>query len=121
MIILILVATGTVWVLGSCRVEAMAALDGAAPRWMGKFSRQGTPISMAIITGIVGSVFVIIVLGIYKGSVSSFFSVMLSLTLSTAILAYLFSIPAVITLRRKFPNLPRPFAIPGGKVGLWYP
>jgi glutamate:GABA antiporter len=119
MIILILVATGTVWVLGSCRVEAMAALDGAAPRWMGKFSKQGTPISMAIITGIVGSVFVIIVLGIYKGSVSSFFSVMLSLTLSTAILAYLFSIPAVITLRRKFPNLPRPFAIPGGKVGLW--
>ena len=118
-IILLLTATGAVWVLGSCRVQAVAALDGAAPRWLGKFGKQGTPISMAIITGIVGSIFVIIVLGIYKGNVNSFFSVMLSLTLSTSMLAYLFSIPAVITLRRKYPNVHRSFRVPGGNVGLW--
>ena len=118
-IILTLVGSGSVWTLGSCRVQALAALDGAAPRWLGKFGKRGTPVVMAIITGIVGSIFVIIVLGIYKGSVSAFFSVMLSLTLSTTMLAFIFTIPSIITLRRKFPNVHRPFRVPGGALGLW--
>ena len=78
--ILALVGSGSVWTLGSCRVQALAALDGSAPRWLGKISKQGTPTAMALITGVVGSTFVAIVLGYYKGSVSSFFEVMLSLT-----------------------------------------
>jgi glutamate:GABA antiporter len=118
-IILTLISSGSVWILGSCRVEAIAALDGAAPRILGRFSKQGTPVSMAILSGIVGSFFVIYILAVLKGSLTSFFSVMLSLVLSTAVLCYLFSLPAVITLRKKFPDVPRPFRVPGGRVGLW--
>jgi amino acid transporter len=118
-IILTLVGSGSVWILGSCRVQAMAALDGAAPRILGRFSKQGTPVSMAILTGIVGSFFVIYIFAVLKGSLTSFFTVMLGLALSTAVLCYLFSLPAVITLRKKFPDVKRPFRVPGGTVGLW--
>jgi glutamate:GABA antiporter len=55
-IILTLVGSGSVWTLGSCRVQAIAALDGAAPRVLGKFGKQGTPTVMALTTGIVGSI-----------------------------------------------------------------
>ena len=118
-IVLTLIGSGSVWVLGSCRVEAMAALDGAAPRILGRFSKQGTPVSMAILTGIVGSFFVIYIFAVLKGSLTSFFSVMLGLALSTAVLCYLFSLPAVITLRKKFPDVKRPFTVPGGSFGVW--
>ena len=57
-IILTLIGSGSVWILGSCRVQAVAALDGAAPRFLGKFSSQGTPSAMAWLSGIVGSAFV---------------------------------------------------------------
>jgi glutamate:GABA antiporter len=56
-IILTLVTSGSVWILGVCRVEALAALDGAAPRILGRFGKQGTPIPMAILSGVVGSFF----------------------------------------------------------------
>ena len=118
-IILTLVGSGSVWILGSCRVQAMAALDGAAPRVLGRFSKQGTPIAMAILSGIIGSFFVIYIFAVLKGSLTSFFSVMLALALSTAVLCYLFSLPAVITLRKKFPDVKRPFRVPGGPVVLW--
>ena len=118
-IILALISSGSVWILGSCRVQAIAALDGAAPRVLGRFSKRGAPISMAILSGLIGSFFVVYIFAVLKGSLTSFFSVMLSLTLSTAVLCYLFSLPAAITLRRKFPDAKRPFRVPGGRVGIW--
>jgi amino acid transporter len=118
-IILTLLGSSSVWVLGSCRVQAVAALDGAAPRVMGRFGKQGTPAVMAYLTGIIGSVFVILVFTVANGSLSNFFAVMMSLAVSTAVLCYLFAFPAVITLRKKFPDVHRPFVVPGGTAGLW--
>ena len=129
-IILTLIGSGSVWILGSCRVQAVAALDGAAPRWLGKFGSQGTPTSMAWLSGIVGSAFVIIVFYIsHLASASdasggaktldNAMAVFLGIALSTAVLAYFFTIPATATLRRKFPDVHRPFIVPGGKGGLW--
>jgi amino acid transporter len=122
-IIMTLIGSGSVWILGSCRVQAVAALDGAAPRWLGKFGSQGTPTSMAWLSGIVGSAFVIIVFYLSHLSnadtLNNAMAVFLGIALSTAVLAYIFTIPATITLRRKFPHVHRPFIVPGGKFGLW--
>jgi glutamate:GABA antiporter len=118
-IILTLLGSSSVWVLGSARVQAVAALDGAAPRVMGRFGKQGTPVVMAYITGVIGSIFVILVFTVANGSLSNFFAVMMSLAVSTAVLCYLFAFPAVITLRKKYPDVHRPFVVPGGTAGLW--
>ena len=118
-IILTLIGSGSVWILGSCRVQALVALDGAAPRFLGRFSKQGTPTVMAVLSGIIGSIFVIYLLAVLKGSLTNFFMLMLDLTISTTVLAFIFMFPAVITLRRKYPDVHRPFRVPGGTVGLW--
>ncbi len=118
-IILTLIGSGSVWILGSCRVQALVALDGAAPRFLGRFSKQGTPTVMAVFSGIIGSIFVIYILAILKGSLGNFFSLMLDLTVSTTVLAFIFMFPAVITLRKKYPDVHRPFKVPGGTFGLW--
>ena len=118
-LILTLLGSGAVWILGSCRVQAIAALDGAAPRAMGRFGKQGTPVVMAYLSGVIGSIFVVLVFTLTSGSLGDFFGVMFSLAVSTAVLAYIFSVPAVVTLRRKFPDVHRPFIVPGGTVGLW--
>ena len=121
-IILTLIGSGSVWILGSCRVQAVAALDGAAPRFLGKFSSQGTPSAMAWLSGIVGSAFVIIVFWVSSSggdTLNSAMAVFLGIALSTAVLAYIFTIPATITLRRKMADVHRPFIVPGGKFGLW--
>jgi amino acid transporter len=121
-IIMTLIGSGSVWILGSCRVQAVAALDGCAPRWLGKFSKQGTPISMAWLSGIVASVFVVAVFWVSSSGGSTLnnaMAVFLGLALSTSVLAYFFTIPAIITLRKKFPHVHRPFVVPGGQAGLW--
>jgi len=118
-IILTLIGSGSVWILGSCRVQAVAALDGAAPRGLGKFGAQGTPTTMAWLSGIVGSVFVIVVFYISHlsnaNTLNNAMAVFLGIALSTAVLAYFFTIPATITLRKKFPDVHRPFVVPGGQ------
>ena len=121
-VILTLVGSGSVWILGSCRVQAVAALDGAAPRALGKFSKQGTPTAMAWLSGIIGSAFVVVVFVVSSrggNTLNSAMAVFLGIALSTAVMCYLFILPAVITLRRKFPDVHRPFRVPGGAVGVW--
>ena len=119
LIILTIISAGGVWQQGGVRIQAVAGLDGAAPLWFGKFSKQGTPLTMNILSAIIGSIFVIIVFLIAKGSLESFFVVMVSVIISLTAMMYIFQVPAVIRLRKKYPDHRRPFRVPGGAVGLW--
>ena len=68
MIIVILVSAGGVWLQGAARTQAVAGLDGAAPLFLGKFSKSGTPIAMNIASAIIGSIFVVLVFVLSSGS-----------------------------------------------------
>jgi amino acid transporter len=39
--------------------------------------------------------------------------------ISLTAMMYIFQVPAVIRLRKKYPDQRRPFRVPGGTVGLW--
>ncbi len=119
LIILTIVSAGGVWLQGSARVQAVAGLDGCAPRILGKFSKSGTPLAMNLISAIIGSVFVILVFTLASGSLANFFAVMLALVVSLTSMQYAFIMPAVIVLRKKYPHHKRPYRVPGGMVGLW--
>jgi amino acid transporter len=119
LIILTLVGSGSVWLEGADRTQAIAALDGAAPAWMGRFASFGTPIAVNIASGLIGSAFVFFVFLVTKGSLANFFSVMISLVISTTSLSYVFVFPALVALRRKYPAAPRPYRVPGGMAGAW--
>ncbi|HEX8007133.1 MAG TPA: APC family permease, partial [Trebonia sp.] len=119
LVILTLMGSGSVWLEGADRTQAIAALDGAAPAWMGRFTSFGTPIAVNISSGVVASVFGVLIFLITKGSLASFFSVMLALTVSTATLSYFFIFPALLRLRRMYPDVARPYRVPGGRAGAW--
>jgi glutamate:GABA antiporter len=120
LIILTLIGSGSVWLEGADRTQAIAALDGAAPAWMGRFTSFGTPIAVNLSSGVLASVMCVVVLEATHGSLASFFAVMLALTVSSTTLSYLFIFPALTILRRKYPNADRPYRVPGGAVGAWF-
>ena len=119
LIILTIISAGGVWQQGGVRIQAVAGLDGAAPLWFGKFSKQGTPLTMNILSAIIGSIFVILVFVIASGSLATFFTIMVAVIVSLTAMMYIFQIPAVIMLRKKYPNHPRPFRVPGPTWFLW--
>ena len=120
LVILTIISAGGVWLQGAVRVQAVAGLDGAGPLWLGKFSkRTGTPVIMNIVSAIIGSVFVALVFLLASGNLLNFFTVMVTLVISLTALMYFFMLPAIIPLRKKYPNHHRPYRVPGGTVGLW--
>lgn len=119
LVILSMISAGSVWQQGTCRAQAVAALDGSAPLWLGRFSAQGTPVTMNILSTIIGSAFVACIFLISKGSLAVFFSLTVSVTISLTAMMYFFVFPSVIRLRKLYPDRQRPFRVPGGKVGLW--
>jgi glutamate:GABA antiporter len=119
LVIITLVCSGAVWLEGADRTQAIAALDGAAPAWMGRFTSFGTPIAVNLSSGVVASAMCIIVFEATNGKLASFFSIMLSLTISSTAIGYIPIFPALLILRRRYPNAPRPFRVPFGQAGAW--
>ena len=48
------------WLMGANRAYAVAALDGSAPKAMGRLSKDGTPIVTNIVTGIFATIIMIL-------------------------------------------------------------
>jgi glutamate:GABA antiporter len=119
LVIITLVSSGAVWLEGADRTQAIAALDGAAPAWMGRFTSFGTPIAVNLSSGVVASAMCVIVFVATSGKLASFFSIMLALTISSTAVDYVAIFPALLILRRKYPNTQRPYRVPGGSAGAW--
>jgi len=118
--IVALVTSGAVWMIGSDRVQAVAGYDGAFAGWFGVFNRRlGTPVRVNVMSGIAATIFMIVGVNLNKGSTASTFVVVLYMAISTTLISYIFIFPAVIKLRYSHPDVPRPYRLPGGKVGVW--
>lgn len=119
-VILGLLSSGAVWLIGSDRTQAVAGYDGAAPRWMGYFSKRlGTPIAVNLLSGVVSTGVLVLALTLTSGNTAKYFSATLGLVISMVTITYVLIFPAVIKLRYKYPDVPRPYRIPGGTAGLW--
>jgi glutamate:GABA antiporter len=115
-----LVTSGAVWMIGSDRIQAVAAYDGAFAGFFGVFnSRLGTPVRVNVMSGVVSTIFMIAAEQFSTGSNAATFTVVLYLATSTTLISYLLIFPAVIKLRYSHPHVQRPYVVPGGKTGLW--
>src|SRR5215469_16743395 len=118
--ILALVTSGTTWIMGADRSQAMAALDGAGPRFLGRFSaRFGTPIAVNLLSGLMATAVMVLAFAITGGNALKYFTVVLALVISTTTIAYIVIFPALIKLRYSHPHVPRPYRIPGGLPWAW--
>ena len=119
-VILGLLSSAVTWLIGSDRAQAVAGYDGAAPRAFGYFSKRlGTPIVVNLVSGVVSTIVLILALTLTSGNAAKYFSATLGVVISMVTVVYVLIFPAVIKLRYSHPDVPRPYRIPGGKVGLW--
>ncbi len=118
--ILALMTSGAVWMIGSDRVAAIAAADGGAPRFFGKFSSTfGTPVRVNVTSGIVSTIFFLAATVVFTGGqAAELFTVVLYLATSTTLLSYLLIFPAVWRLRTTHGHVHRPYRFPGGSGAL---
>jgi amino acid transporter len=116
--ILGLFTSGTTWIMGADRSQAMAALDGAAPPILGRISsRWGTPIAVNLMSGILATIVMLAAFALANGNNAKYFTVVLGLTISTTDISYLAIFPALYLLRRSHPHVPRAYKVPGGNRG----
>jgi amino acid transporter len=115
-----LASSGTTWLMGADRSQAVAAFDGAAPRVLGVFStRWGTPVAVNLLSGMFSTIVMVLAFQLTSGSSAKYFTVVLSLAISTTTISYLLVFPALIRLRYTHPHVPRPYRVPGGTAGAW--
>jgi amino acid transporter len=113
-----LISSGTTWIMGADRAEAVACYDGAGPRFLGRFSAKfGTPIAVNFMSGAISSIFMVLAFYLTSGSTAKYFSAALSLAISTTTISYLAIFPALYLLRKKLPDVHRPYRVPGGDTG----
>jgi amino acid transporter len=117
--ILALLSSGTTWIMGADRAQAVAGFDGAAPRPFGYFSaRWGTPVVVNLLSGAFSTVVMVLAFQL-TGNANKYFTAVLGLSISTTTISYLLIFPAVIKLRYSHAHVPRPYRIPGGAFGAW--
>ncbi len=108
------------WSMGVNSTAAYAAENGDLPMLFAKrWKKNDMPIGSAIASGVTASV--ICVLGVLIEIVSpdsSLFWSFFALNLVMLLASYLPIFPAFLKLRRKDPDRPRPFKVPGGSVFL---
>jgi amino acid transporter len=116
-----LVTSGAVWMIGSDRIQAVAAYDGAFAPFFGVFNRRfGTPVRVNVLSGVTSSVFCVAAIYMLKNqSTASAFTVVLDIAISTTLISYLWVFPAALKLRYTHPHVHRPYVHPGGNVGIW--
>jgi glutamate:GABA antiporter len=116
-----LMTSGAVWMIGSDRIQAVAAYDGAFPGFFGVFNRRlGTPVRVNTLSGIVASIFSILAISVFDSGQDAAFYVVLTIAISTTLISYLWIFPAAAVLRHKYPDVRRPYTVPFGKAGIWF-
>jgi amino acid transporter len=117
--ILALLSSGTTWIMGADRSQAVAGFDGAAPRSFGHFSaRWGTPIVVNLLSGVFSTIVMVLAFQL-TGNADKYFTAVLGLAISTTTISYLVVFPAVVKLRYSHPRVPRPYRVPWGNAGVW--
>jgi amino acid transporter len=115
-----LLTQGAAWMMGSDRVLAAVGMDGTFPRYFGVISeRFGTPVRVNLVSGIVATVFSIVAINLASGDSATTFEIVLTIAISTVLLSYLVIYPSAVRLRRLYPEVERPFRVPGGDRGMW--
>ncbi|WP_430385434.1 APC family permease [Blastomonas fulva] len=109
-----LVANMVTWTIGANRSAAEAAQKGDLPAIFAKMHpRFKTPTSSAVIGGLIGTL-VLVVYGLLAKSAEDLFWSTFAFSSVVFLLPYFLLFASFLKLRRKEPDLVRPYKVPGG-------
>lgn len=114
-----LVNQGSSWMIATDRIQAMAAADGTFfGGYFGEFNAKlGTPLRVNMMSGVMSTIFVIAATKLVEGDAAALFSVVLFCAVSTLLVSYLTIVPALMKLKRIYPDVQRAYTAPGGELG----
>lgn len=108
------------WTMGPSRAAAAAAAAGHFPAILGKWHPKfQTPYMAAIAQGSVATVITLVYAIVATGGAGGIFWSIFSFSSVCIISSYLPLYASFFKLRFKDPNRPRPYRVPGGKIGMY--
>lgn len=111
------IALMSTWMYGPARGFMRASFEGNFPRTFQGHNDRLAPTSVLLIQAGVGTLFALLFL--FEPTISTSYWILSALTTQLLVIMYVLIFAALIRLRYTQPDRPRPFKIPGGKVGLW--
>jgi len=121
-IIVLLSAPGMIvqvssWIAGPSRGLLVTAQNGDLPPFFQKMNKNNMPVNIMLFQGCVVSVISLVFL--FMPSVNSSFWILTDLAALVYLLVYIIMFAAAIKLRMSYPDIKRPYQVPGGKWGVW--
>lgn len=112
-------ATGATWAIGCNRAAAEAGVEGELPRIFAiEHPRNGSPVGASLLMGAVSSA-LLVLYALVAGSNEDLFWSLFAFSGVIFFLPYIAMVVAFLHLRRRDPDHPRPFRVPGGPLVAW--
>lgn len=105
------------WIVGPCVGLLASSTENDIPALLTKKNKRGVPRNLLLFQAILVSFLSFAFL--FMPSINSAYWILLILTAQLYLIMYILLFAAGIKLRYKYPDLPRPFRVPGRKLGMW--
>lgn len=106
------------WIISPAKGLLLAANHGFLPQWLYRLNKHGVAshilVLQAVIVTLMCATFLLL------PSINAIYWFFTALSTELYVMMYFVMFIAAIRLKHKFPHLPRPFAIPGGKWGFYF-
>ncbi len=107
------------WSIGANQTIGSTGLDKTAPGVFGHVNKRfGTPDYAFVLMGLIATAITILAY-VLDPTQENVFWTLFALSSIVFLIPYLMMFPALLVLRHKHPDQPRPYVIPGGKAGAW--
>ena len=107
----------TVWVAGPSAALAVVGRAGYLPPFFQKMNKNGVASHILIVQGLI--VTFVSIMFVILPSVQAAYQILGQLTVTLYLVMYLLMFSAAIFLRFTEPRTPRPYRVPGGRMGIW--
>ena len=107
------------WSIGANHSMASTGLDRSAPGIFGHVNKRfTTPDYAFVLMGVLATALTIVNYQFFATKESVFWSIF-ALSSIVFLFPYVLMFPALLVLRKKQPDTPRPYTVPGGRPGAW--
>ncbi|MCD6038869.1 MAG: gadC [Gammaproteobacteria bacterium] len=105
------------WVISPAKGLLQAAQLGFLPTFFKQVNEHGVAANLLMTQAVIVSVICLAFL--FMPSIGGSYWLLTALNIQLYMIMYVMLFIAALYLRYKFPNRPRPFSIPAGKIGMW--
>ena len=105
------------WILGPSKGLLASARHGMLPPVLAKTGKDDVPVNILLVQAIIVTVLVFVFL--LMPTVSSAYWILTALTAQLYVIMYMLMFLSALILRYKRPDIPRPYKVPGGLLGMW--